>query len=576
MTDLEIIEEIQKDFPSNNFEYKINENNDVISFACISLEGSLSKKLEKLQNIKKFYCFGSTIENLSALKKIKKIEEIKFTNDKINFKELAKLISNFDFLVKIKIIHTSYIERTLPFQLLKEFERLNLSINDLNDKKGFKCENIKYPPRILTDFGFCNAKLYIDNYESFIEFQKKDENSIQPVNFLKKIISEFKKQGNKIDFSNKFELLPLALQQFFIKDFHDIREIHVKDIPNNTKWIFLTGENGYGKTSILQALVITLLGKNEDDGELLDKQKLLNSFLGGHKRESLNQQQYFTNIFNVPNNTGIFHKDFHFAAYGAVRVNKSADRKSKTYSMFHSDGTLLDIEAKFREWEGSILSDIYLKVKKILLKLLSPYIDNIKVEIDKKKSLKTVKYHEKESKSDVWLEYDQLASGYKSIIATFGDMIIRLTESIGAGVDELYGIVLIDEFDLHLHPRWQKELVERLTKVFPKIQFIVSTHSPIPILGAPENSIIINVDRDKENGITAKILDVDFKNLTPNSILTSPIFNFHSIIPESNTDLKDLQTKDDYNEVVFQKIVKQKLNDFIEENKDIDKEFDKE
>ncbi|MEA3451745.1 MAG: AAA family ATPase, partial [Bacteroidota bacterium] len=406
--------------------------------------------------------------------------------------------------------------------------------------------------------------------------QEKDIISRQ---FLKRI-----GEGNIIKFSSKYKTLPNCINQFLINGFHNISKMHIKGIPKNTQWIFLTGENGYGKSLILQALTIVFFGRNEDNGFLLDKSKTIKGFISLYEENFTSKKDNFqTYIFNTKNNSfeendSTKNSFENFAAYGPARIRKSADRKSKTYNLFHNDGTLIDIEAKFREWyDAGFLHIIYEDVKKIFLKLLSPYIDDIKIIIDKEKSSKTVKYHEKESKDDVWLEYNELASGYKSIIATFGDMIIRLTEgNKSSNISELSGIVLIDEFDLHLHPKWQKELVEKLTKVFPKVQFIVSTHSPIPILGAPENSIIINVDRDKENGITAKILDVDFKNLTPNSILTSPIFNFHSIIPESNTDLKDLQTKDDYDDIIFQKKVKQKLNDFVQENKDIDKEFDNE
>ncbi|MBK8563034.1 MAG: AAA family ATPase [Saprospiraceae bacterium] len=45
------------------------------------------------------------------------------------------------------------------------------------------------------------------------------------------------------------------------------------------------------------------------------------------------------------------------------------------------------------------------------------------------------------------------------------------------------GIVIIDEIDLHLHPRWQRKIVRKLTEVFPKLQFIITTHSPL-ILGS--------------------------------------------------------------------------------------------
>jgi predicted ATP-binding protein involved in virulence len=67
-----------------------------------------------------------------------------------------------------------------------------------------------------------------------------------------------------------------------------------------------------------------------------------------------------------------------------------------------------------------------------------------------------------------------------------GDMMLCLFEQQIEVVDpaELAGIVLIDEIDIHLHPKWQKRVPEILHENFPKVQFIVSTHSPIPLLGA--------------------------------------------------------------------------------------------
>lgn len=116
-----------------------------------------------------------------------------------------------------------------------------------------------------------------------------------------------------------------------------------------------------------------------------------------------------------------------------------------------------------------------------------------------------------------------------------GDMIIRLSETQPeiTNFNKLAGIVVIDEFDLHLHPKMQRELVERLTKVFPEIQFIVSTHSPIPLLGAPpEKTIILNVNKTKEEGITVKRLkklEKELKYLLPNQLLTSDIFGLNEI-----------------------------------------------
>ena len=54
-------------------------------------------------------------------------------------------------------------------------------------------------------------------------------------------------------------------------------------------------------------------------------------------------------------------------------------------------------------------------------------------------------------------------------------------------LDETLGVVLIDEVDMHLHPEWQKRIMADLHYIFPKVQFIVTTHSP---------SVLANVTRE--------------------------------------------------------------------------------
>lgn len=75
----------------------------------------------------------------------------------------------------------------------------------------------------------------------------------------------------------------------------------------------------------------------------------------------------------------------------------------------------------------------------------------------------------------------QLSDGERNMLALVGDMARRLSVLNFFGLDNLNegsGVVLIDEMDLHLHPRWQREMVSKLETTFPNCQFIVSTHSP--------------------------------------------------------------------------------------------------
>lgn len=75
----------------------------------------------------------------------------------------------------------------------------------------------------------------------------------------------------------------------------------------------------------------------------------------------------------------------------------------------------------------------------------------------------------------------QLSDGEKNMLALVGDIARRLSVLNFHGLADLNegaGVVLIDEIDLHLHPRWQREVVAKLEATFPNCQFIVSTHSP--------------------------------------------------------------------------------------------------
>ncbi|MNL49368.1 hypothetical protein D3C87_1722950 [compost metagenome] len=107
----------------------------------------------------------------------------------------------------------------------------------------------------------------------------------------------------------------------------------------------------------------------------------------------------------------------------------------------------------------------------------------------------------------------------------------------------------------------QKEIIIQLSETFPNIQFIVTTHSPIPLLGAPSNSIFINVHKNETNEICAEKLNIDISNLLPNTILTSPIFNFSELINENHDPKKPLITEDDFTDAMFYKILEQKIKE---------------
>ena len=88
---------------------------------------------------------------------------------------------------------------------------------------------------------------------------------------------------------------------------------------------------------------------------------------------------------------------------------------------------------------------------------------------------------------------DDLSDGFRSILSMVADLsyrMVRLNPQLGEqAVLETPGVVLIDEIDMHLHPLWQQTVLLDMQRAFPKVQFIVTTHSPQVLSSVPAESV---------------------------------------------------------------------------------------
>lgn len=88
--------------------------------------------------------------------------------------------------------------------------------------------------------------------------------------------------------------------------------------------------------------------------------------------------------------------------------------------------------------------------------------------------------------------FDELSSGYAAILDIITDLMMRMEKKVGTKYD-MPGFVLIDEVDAHLHLSLQKNILPTLTQLFPNLQFIVTTHSPF-VLNSIANVIVYNLE----------------------------------------------------------------------------------
>ena len=124
--------------------------------------------------------------------------------------------------------------------------------------------------------------------------------------------------------------------------------------------------------------------------------------------------------------------------------------------------------------EGNTAAHIHRGVLNYAVRTFLDDCDNLRVEKDPVPTLLI-------DKDRTTLDVHQLSDGERSILALVLDITRRLVQLAPLDPEAAYNgsaIVLIDELDLHLHPQWQRSIVQRLTKTFPGCQFIATTHSP--------------------------------------------------------------------------------------------------
>lgn len=118
--------------------------------------------------------------------------------------------------------------------------------------------------------------------------------------------------------------------------------------------------------------------------------------------------------------------------------------------------------------------------------------------------------------------FDMLSDGYRYLILLAGELATRafiLNKHLGKEVlEKIPGIILIDEFGIHLHPGLQSLSLQRLQDTFPKIQFILSTHSPLLVNGLKKEQIYL-LEADKNGQRTVRHPDEDAIGLGADGIL---------------------------------------------------------
>ena len=126
------------------------------------------------------------------------------------------------------------------------------------------------------------------------------------------------------------------------------------------------------------------------------------------------------------------------------------------------------------------------------------------------------------------LPFRALSDGFRAYIGWIGDMLFHVCQGVSSGLKlrEMRGVIMVDEIDLHLHPEWQRSVVPTLAKALPNVQFILTTHSPLVVRSLTSQNLFVLAD---ENGSTVvKRLPEHVRGKSAEQILLSPYFGLES------------------------------------------------
>ncbi len=178
------------------------------------------------------------------------------------------------------------------------------------------------------------------------------------------------------------------------------------------------------------------------------------------------------------------------------------------------DGLELDYNLFFRWYKWQKDTDIFKKtnviqhIDKAILTVMNDVDNQVFSDLVIEPTTDIREYRLVLKKGNVEVEADQLSSGEKSMLILIADIARRLCLLNPKSDNPLHGqgIVLIDEIDLHLHPKLQRQIIPKLQAIFPNIQFVVTTHSPLVISNLFENDF---EDENKNSADLGKLLLLD-------------------------------------------------------------------
>jgi predicted ATP-binding protein involved in virulence len=393
---------------------------------------------------------------------------------------------------------------------------------------------------------------------------------------------------------------PVYFLSMEIENYRCFKEKQVLDLSdgegNWKKWTVILGDNGAGKSSLLELLAgaemepetsskgVTFYlprGMTYKGDELINargepglcmisvligtandqKEKIIFNFIGSVLQQVSDHKERI--------------KELKCFGYGANRIMGdsllSKSMNTNSISIIFEGGKLLNAEEWLLQLDYAASKESKVKklavakrdqVKQILIDLL-PDINDIRFTEPTKENLRSsVEFQTRFG----WVSIHRLSLGYKTMVAWMVDLAARMFERYPDSDHPLAepAIVLVDEIDLHLHPKWQRKIFEYLSDKFPRTQFIVTAHSPLVVQSAPADANIVLL-RKEEDHVVIDNEQASVQNWRLDQILTSDLFGIESSrgidVEKKLEERRSLLSRNNLSKE--EKVRLEELNDFV-------------
>ena len=326
-----------------------------------------------------------------------------------------------------------------------------------------------------------------------------------------------------------------------IKKVRHLENISIPLDDRKRKHLILTGKNGSGKTSVIEALVkyfeYIISNNYEPYEKVKERCKEYSRRLDALKNQA-DSNEKFSEINSTEQSMAAWKNDFEM-------WNSGATAKINAISLLQNKFKQGNFIFAYYKDEREFLAEKYKNIEKVQFQEKYGIKENpgaklTKYLVDLKATQAFTKDNQKFEKIEKWFhtfesilkkifdddmlelkfddetfqfsicepdrepfDFNTMSRGYAAVLDIINDLIMRMEAKSGLRTEfDMEGIVLVDEIETHLHLELQKKVLPILTTLFPNIQFIVTTHSPF-ILSSLDNTVIYDLENKTlvENGL---------------------------------------------------------------------------